>query len=216
LVLETLLTSKRADAVQVNLVQEGQLIVRSTIWTRRPGAPAGLTHDVGGMPSYPLPSDVPVVPNEGHRKSGFPIFENFEERQVRLPGERPGEHIRVDMARDRELKPEWRAWYRFLPVARFDEPTLNCARSLILLDAHLLASCIIAHTKFCSAATTQTDMLFCGAPESQETDWLLADLHCPVSQGGRLWGQGAIWSESGRLLAIGQSTMMFIGEVVDR
>ena len=168
------------------------------------------------MPSYPRPSDVPVVPDDGPRKS-FPFYANVEERQMGLPGENPGERVRVDMALGPDAKPEWTAWYRFRPSSKFNDSTLDCARALILLDALVLNSCIMGHPKkLCLAATTQTDVLFCGPPEAHDTDWLLADLRCPFSYGGMMWSSGAVWSEGGRLLALGQSKMMFRGDVMDR
>ncbi len=197
--VNVLRSTKRADVLTIDLSQDGRQVLRSTVWRSDADASGGLVHDVAQMPSVPPPVD--VAPSPASPRKDFPFYENIEERLLSPAGEAP----------------EWLGWYRFIPAAAFGDATTDNARALILLDALPLSTCLRAHpSRFCLATTTQTNVVFCAEPSAHESEWLLLQMRCPISRGGMLFAEGTVWSEMGRLLAHGQSSMIYIGPVVDR
>ncbi len=194
-------STKRADAVSVDLRQDERLITRATVWMRSERGEPGLEHEAASMPSYPPPSDVPIVDAAGSPRKAFPFWANLEERRLPVTG----------------AAAEWTAWYRFLPQARFGEAVADDARTLMLLDVLALPACVAGHpSQFAHATTLQTDVAFSGSPEARETEWILIHVAAPVSRDGFLHAYGTAWSERGDLLAYGHTTMMYIGPVLDR
>jgi acyl-CoA thioesterase len=202
--VEVLRSTPRTAALHVGLAQEQRSIVSSTIWLRQEGVGGGLVHDVARRPDYPAPGDVPVVPKADVPRKAFNFYDNVEERQ--LPASTAAQPA-----------PRWLAWYRFAPLAKYDEPTLDAARAVLLLDALAFPTAIVAHPgELCFAMTAQLDVHFCPTTQGEAGEWLLADLESPVSRDGVLLARGNVWTESGRLLASGQMKMLYMGPVMAR
>jgi acyl-CoA thioesterase len=195
---------KSAQAIEVVMSQGEQLILRATIWVRanvKDGV--GLAHNVIEPPSRPPVRDVPLMselPPE-RRKRHFPFWDNFEERVVGWQSPKA------------PSPPEWLGWYRLQPPrSTFDNVWVAASRSLLLIDALALATCIRAHPdKMALAMTTQTNMSFFASPEIQcASEWLLTRVEAPIAERGVLFARGEVWSEKNELLALGDSSLLFL------
>ena len=97
-------------------------------------------------------------------------------------------------------------WVRFRPVARFDDPFLEAARPLILLDTYGWPA---AYRTYGGgpfiAPNLDTSAWF--YPATSATDWLLIDHEYQVAGQGRLGVAGRVWDENGRLIATGAAQL---------
>ena len=191
--------TRRVASLAVSMTQGDRPILEALVWVV--DGSDGLEHDAWTMPEVAPPRELPTSV-ELMRDVGLPPFrfwDNLECRPLRWVVDwehrPPGDF--------REL-----SWYRYTPTATFADPFVDAGRALLLLD-----------TLFWPAASR-------GHPENQEwyapsvdiqarfhslepmSEYLLVDAHSPVARDGLVGGAGAIWSESGVLLATGGQQML--------
>ncbi len=98
-----------------------------------------------------------------------------------------------------------REWVRFRPTSRFDDPFVDAARSLILLDTYGWPTFWKANGDGpFIAPSLDINVGFHAGPLSE---WLLVDCEIPVGRLGRLAVTGRIWDPGGRLVATGSSQL---------
>jgi len=99
-----------------------------------------------------------------------------------------------------------REWTRFRPTARFDDPFVDAARTLILLDTYGFPA---AYRKYRSweylAPNLDTSAWF--HHRSPDSEWLLIDHECGVAEHGLMGVSGKVWDIGGRLLATGSAQL---------
>lgn len=192
---------RSASSLRVEVTQEDRAILDATVWTV--GEVDGLEHDETCFPEVGLPDDLPFVqellPEDAPRP--FPFWENFEAKPI---------DFEVDWPPDGPRPARWREWLRFLPRATFDDPWVDAARSVILVD---LPSWPAAHRAHAwqeppyMAPTLDLNVAF-HQPTAGE-DWLLCDGEAPLSTGGLFGWTGRVWSPSGRLHASGGGQCLY-------
>src|SRR3546814_12286099 len=93
------------------------------------GAPVGegLEHDETSAPVVPGPDDLPSVQDllPPDAQPPFPFWLNFDAKPI---------DFEVDWPPEGPRPARWREWLRFLPTSTFDDPWLDAARSVILVD----------------------------------------------------------------------------------
>lgn len=190
--------AKRAESLRVSMTQDGQPILDALVWLV--GDVEGLEHDHATAPDVPGPDELKPVedlvpPDEP--PPPFSFFDNVEERPTawvnradRVPGE-----------------PRVTDWFRFRPVATFDDPIVDACRYLILVDTMEWPAATRAHKPPVPWMAPSLDLSVRFHRAAPDSEWLLSETTSPIAAEGLVGGQAAVWSEDGRLLATGGQQM---------
>jgi acyl-CoA thioesterase-2 len=188
---------RRAESLAVEMTQDGKPILHALVKTA--GDAPGYSHQHPAAPEVPPPEALRSY-EELHPTSQHPTF-SFWNNIERRP---------VDQSTTDEPKaPVLREWARYRPRACFDDPFLDAARALILLDTYGFPA---AYRRYRSweylAPNLDTSAWFHHfAPDSE---WLLIDNECLVADRGLMGVNGRVWSAGGRLLATGSAQLCCI------
>jgi len=199
LTARTLRRTKRVESLAVSMTQHGSPILEALVWTI--GEAHALEHQALTMPEVPapdglapmedlLPPDVPL----------FPFWRNIESRPCSWTDD--WEHRPAGEFRNH-------SWYRFRPRATFADPYLDAARGLLILDTVLWPAADRGHPENTEWYAPSIDVQARFHALAPDDEWLLADAFSPAARDGLVGGTGAIWSESGRLLATGGQQMLY-------
>jgi acyl-CoA thioesterase len=187
----------RAESFAVEMTQAGKPILHALVKTVA-DAP-GYNHQHRHAPEVPRPETLKtyeeLLPAE--QRPGFSFWNNVERRPI-------------DQSASREpAAPVLREWARYRPRACFDDPFLDAARALILLDTYGFPA---AYRRYRSmkylAPNLDTSAWFHHANPSCE--WLLIDSECGVADRGLMGVDGRVWDTDGRLLATGSAQLCCI------
>ena len=191
--VELLKQGRRSESLSVTMTQGGKPVLVALV--RTAAEAPGYEHQI--------PSAPPVTPPEESKpfertKDGKPFFNFWGNVSCRRP-EMPTE----------EGSPSIVEWVRFEPVSCFEDPFVDAARPLILLDTFGWPA---LYQKYRGAdyvaPNLDTSVWFHHlAPDSE---WLLIDHECPVAGDGLLGVGGRVWDSSGRLLASGGAQLCCI------
>ena len=192
-------SARTAESLRATIEQNDRVLLDAQVWTVADGA--GLEHDFAPMPDVPLPSQlVPFSEIEGFEtRSTFPFWDNLEGRPI-------GE---VPPAQRNPGAPQLRCWYRFRPDARFDEPSLDAARALILIDTLSWPAACRAHDVASNpwmAPCLDLVARFHRAPPYSE--WLLVEARADVATEGLVGFHNRVWDEAGRVVASGGGQLL--------
>jgi acyl-CoA thioesterase-2 len=186
--VSTLRRGRRSESLAVRMTQRGEPVLQALVRTAA-DAP-GYEHQQPLIPDVPAPQTLPE-----HRRLPFPFWQNIERRLID-----DGEHAEGEPSRDRRAVV--REWTRFRPQPCFDDPFLDAARSLILLDTYGWPA---AYRKYRDRAMVapnlDTSVWF--HQRAPRSEWLLIDHECPIGHRGLLGVSGRVWSADGLLLATG-------------
>lgn len=200
---ETLRAAKRAESVRVRITQAGAPIAEALVWCVADEL-GGLDHNLAVAPDVKHPDDLPPLETlpGAPTGSGHAFGRNFEQRPISW------------------LTPEeWEAretfdgrvctWMRYRPEPTFDDPFVDAARSVILLDTYQWpAACNAYRPGSMEFQAPSLDLSVSFHELDPSSQWLLVDAFSPVARDGLVGGHASIWSESGRLLASGGQQML--------
>ncbi len=184
---------RRAESFAVEMIQEGKPILHALVKTAA-DAP-GYSHQHLKAPAVPSPADLETYQRVGDRKHpAFSFWNNVERRPI-------------DQGTTEEpTAPVLREWARFRPTACFEDPLLDAARALILLDTYGFPA---AYRKYKSweylAPNLDTSVWF--HHFNPGCEWLLIDHECIVADHGLMGVSGKVWDTDGRLLATGSAQL---------
>lgn len=201
---EILRATRRADVVRVVMRQADRDILQLTVWVVSDEQLDRVHRDA--EPSHQPLATVPTVaerlaaaglePN-GNRH-GF--WNNFEERPLSWVDDWENRGI---------LPPRWETWLRYLDDPVTDDPFLEAARLLLLVD---LGGWPAAHRAYPDELASEWYApsldVACQFVDLDTTEWLAVLHHSPVGQHGLLNASGQVWSEDGRLLASGITQLL--------
>jgi acyl-CoA thioesterase-2 len=189
LAVKPLRSGGTACCQRVEVVQNGKLVLESTIWSIRDAE--GLQHDVATAPAVPRPEDIGEIDGT-ELVSQFPFAEKIEARFFQPVGELSD--------------PLWQVWARFRPRALFENPWIDCARSLILIDIAAWPSAFRHHRGSDVAFIAPSlDLHVIFHDPGSQADWLLVDAIAPVAADGLIGCTAKLWSGESKLLASGMS-----------
>jgi len=196
--VEALRRGRAAEALAVSLEQSGRRLLVANVWTV--GELDGLAHDTSSAPPVPSPEDLlpieALLPPGGQSPHAF--WGNLERRPINwVP---PDRRVPTD--------PLVRCWYRFRPKARFEDPFLDAARSLILLDTMswpAVRSAYVEQPVFIAPSLDVSAQFHALAPES---DWLLCETTAEKACDGLIGYRSRVWSRERQLLALGGGQLM--------
>lgn len=199
--VETRKEGRNAGSHRVELTQDGRPILDAMVWSVGDGD--GLEHDETSAPDVAGPNGLAdirdLVPEDA--QPPFPFWHNLEARPI---------DFEVDWPPDGPRPARWQEWLRFTPTATFDDPWVDAARSLILVD---LPSWPSAHRPHAwqqppfVAPTLDLNVAFHRPTDDQ--DWLLCDGAAPLSTAGLFGWTARVWSPGGRLHASGGGQCLY-------
>jgi acyl-CoA thioesterase II len=179
--VEVLKRGRRSEALTVAMSQRGKPILQALVRTAA-DAP-GYRHQEAEAPAVAPPNTSDPV---------NPAKYNFWKNVAWRRPER-AEGPTTAIVRD---------WLRFEPTPCFDDPFIDAARPLILLDTFGWPA---VYERYRGADYTAPNLDICVNfhRSGTESEWLLVDHECPVADDGLLGVSGRVWSDDGRLLATG-------------
>jgi acyl-CoA thioesterase-2 len=194
---------RRAESIHVVYSQDGRAMVQAIV--RTAAEAPGVEHKFMQAPDVPPPDqlksfldlwDGPLDP--------IPFWQNFDSRIVYPEG------VRLD-AMDAPSPAKLHEWYRFVPTPTFDDPFVDAARAVVLMDTFAWPTAANPHRsperEYQGINLDVVAWFYEPAPKSQ---WLLCDYDSPIATKGVVAGQGRVWSEDGRLVAIGGAQVLCI------
>lgn len=131
----------------------------------------------------------------------YPFWNNLEAKPIEFSSTWPP---------TQSLAPRWQQWLRFGPTAVFENPWVEAARCLILVD---LPSWPSAYRRLAwrqpnfTAPTLDLNVAF-HRPTTGE-DWLLCDGTAPLSTDGLFGWTARVWSPGGKLHASGGGQCLY-------
>lgn len=192
---------RTAAAHRVEITQAGKPILDAMVWTA--GDVEGLEHDETVPPDVPDPDGLPsiseLVPDDA--PAPFPFWRNFDGKPLQFERDWPPDGPRPA---------KWQEWMKFLPTATFEDPWVDAARCVILVD---LPSWPSAHRPHAytqppyMAPTLDLNVAFHRPPTGEE--WLLCDGAAPLSTGGLFGWTARVWSPGGTLHASGGGQCLY-------
>jgi acyl-CoA thioesterase len=191
---------RRAESFAVEMTQQGKPILHALIKTAAQ-AP-GYSHQHLQAPAVPSPAELETYQRQGDSQPPvFSFWNNVERRLV--------EQSAIGVPTEESPAPVLREWARFRPRACFEDPFLDAARALILLDTYGFPA---AYRKYRSweylAPNLDTSVWFHHANPGCE--WLLIDHECIVADHGLMGVSGKVWDTDRRLLATGAAQLCCI------
>ena len=203
--VETLRATRRTESLRVSMRQDEAPIAEAILWCVA-GDLDGPELRATAMREVPAPEDAPLIDDllDGDQRSPHAFWQNFEYRPLSWVG--------PDKWSERVDDPAtFRAWYRFVPAAVFDDPYLEAARVAMLVDIAgwpaLIRGLSPADEERWIAPSLDLAVAFHAPPQGSEH--LLLDGFASVATGGLAAGGGSVWSPDGRLLGSGTQQLMF-------
>lgn len=201
LVVSTRKDGRSATSQRVEVTQGDRPILEAMVWSI--GENEGLEHDEATPPDVPGPDDLAelreLLPPDA--LPPFKFWDNFDAKPIQFETQWPPDGPRPAM---------WQEWLRFRPTPAYDDPWIDGARTVILVD---LPSWPAAHRPHAwteppfTAPTLDLHVAF-HRPTHTE-DWLLCDGAAPVSANGVFGWTAGVWSIDGRLLASGGGQCLY-------
>jgi acyl-CoA thioesterase len=196
--VESLRTGKRSEALRVTMSQGDQLVLTAQVWAMNENQ--GMRHDFVPAPDLPDPDSLKTIEELRPERPQHPFFLNFEQRPVGpVPedGQAPGE-------------PELQGFYRFRPRAAADDPFVDAARAVILIDTFTWPATFPAHPAPGPSPwiAPNLDLYVRFHRDTTRHEWLYSLGRADLAEDGLIAAHGAVWSADRQLLASG-STQLF-------
>jgi acyl-CoA thioesterase-2 len=201
LTVTTIRSGRTVLAQRVEMTQHDRPVLSAMVWSI--GEVAGLVHEDLVPPDVPGP-DALTSPQElspDRIRPSFTFWDNFDQRPVEFSPEWPPPG---------PLAPTWRTWVRTKPTATFDDPWVDAARTLVVLDVMSWPAGHRPHAHYEHGFIAPSLDLYASFQRSGTgQEWLLLDGHSPVAGDGLLSWNGRVWTEGGQLVASGGGQAVF-------
>ncbi len=202
LVVTPLRAGRTVAAQRVEMLQEDRRVLDAMVWSV--GEVQGLEHEDATPPEVPGPGELPDRagnwPDEEDRPR-YAFWDNFDQRMIEWTDTWPPPG---------PLPPTWRTWVRYDPPPRSEDPWVDAARLVVLLDVGSWPAGSRPHVyKEPPFIAPSLDLYASFQYPGASSEWLLLDAHSPVAQGGLLSWTGRVWSEERKLLASGGGQAVF-------
>lgn len=194
LTVDVLKRGRRSESLSVQMSQRGKPVLHALVRTAADAA--GYRHQELDAPEVTPPDASRPV---GRLKDGKPIFRFWNNVTCRRP----------DWDAAGEPSAIVREWVRFEPASCVDDPFIDAARPLILLDTFGWPA-VYQKYKGVDYTAPNLDTYVCFHQFATQAEWLLVDHECPVAGDGLLGVNGRVWTADGRLLASGSAQLCCI------
>jgi acyl-CoA thioesterase-2 len=194
-------SGRTAASQRVEVTQGGRPILDAMVWSV--GDVEGLEHDETSPPAVPDPDELPdiaeLLPDDA--APPFPFWNNLEAKPLAFEAQWPPDGPRPA---------RWQEWLRFTPTATFEDPWVDAARCVILVDLPSWPSAHRPHAWKQPPFTAPTlDLNVAFHRPTSGRDWLLCDGAAPLSTGGLFGWNARVWSTGGQLHASGGGQCLY-------
>lgn len=194
-------SGRTAASQRVEVAQGGRPILDAMVWSV--GDVDGLEHDETSPPAVPDPDELPeigeLLPDDA--APPFPFWNNLEAKPLAFETQWPPDGPRPA---------RWQEWLRFTPTATFEDPWVDAARCVILVDLPSWPSAHRPHAwKQPPFVAPTLDLNVAFHQPTSGRDWLLCDGAAPLSTGGLFGWNARVWSTGGRLHASGGGQCLY-------
>jgi acyl-CoA thioesterase II len=190
---------RRSESFQVSLSQGGKSVLEAMVRTALPTE--GLEHSSVQAPDVPDPESLPEAKElRKSRSAAGRFWNNFEIRVVDPELFNPDENAAKRPTR-------YHNWYRFQCANGLQDPFVDAARSLLLVDTLQWPAVWQAHRDSTFVAPS-LDVTTWFHDSASDSEWLYADATSPIGAGGLIGGSARVWSRDGRLVATGGGQML--------
>jgi acyl-CoA thioesterase-2 len=194
-------SGRTAASQRVEVTQGGRPILDAMVWSV--GDVEGLEHDETSPPAVPDPDDLPdigdLLPDDA--APPFPFWNNLEARPLAFEAQWPPDGPRPA---------RWQEWLRFTPTATFEDPWVDAARCVILVDLPSWPSAHRPHAwKQPPFVAPTLDLNVAFHRPTSGRNWLLCDGAAPLSTGGLFGWHARVWSTGGQLHASGGGQCLY-------
>lgn len=187
---------KRAESLRVSMSQSGKRVLEAMVWSavERPG----LEHQAIVAPPVPPPEKLPNISElraergMDEEKPRYPFWTNFEEKPLDWDPRDPPE----------PREPRLATWIRYRPRPRLENPFVDAARSVMLIDTMIWPAAWRHHVPEGYYAPSLDASIWFHA-QAPDEEWLLCDIESHVGRDGFIAGTGRVWDRHGQLLASG-------------
>ena len=203
LTVELLKRGRRSESLAVRMAQDGKQVLHALVQTAAE-APGYEHQEAKAPPVTPAEASEPLL----RMKDGEPLHPFWGNLSCR----RPDWDGLEDDAGDRGTEsraPITREWVRFEPAPRFDDPFVDAARPLILLDTYGWPA-VWQKYRGADFIAPNLDTYACFHQSSAQSEWLLIDHESPVAADGLIGVSGRVWDADGHLLASGSAQLCCI------
>ena len=195
-------SGRTATSQQVEITQEDRPILQAMVWSVSDDV-EGLEHDETVYPDVASPDDLAdirdLLPEDAPRP--FAFWDNFEVKPI---------DFEVEWPPDGPRPARWQEWLRFIPTATFDDPWVDAARSVILVDLPSWPSAHRPHAWTQPPFTAPTlDLNVAFHRPTTGHDWLLCEGAAPLSTAGLFGWTARVWSAGGQLHASGGGQCLY-------
>lgn len=191
---------RRAESLHVVMKQDGRPLLQAIV--RTAAEDTLLEHDYARPPHVPDPEGLRTYAELYPDDPPPRFWENIETRIVDLdyalhPFPKP------------KREPVHMDWYKFRPQPTFDDPFVDSARSLLLMDTRAWSAGYMPHqTDEVQAPNLDVTAWF--HQPAHDSEWLLMDYEAPIATGALIGCHGRIWSRDRRLIASGGTQLLCI------
>jgi acyl-CoA thioesterase-2 len=187
---------RRSESLRVSMTQEGKPVLEALV--RTAAEAPGLAHDAAAPPDVPGPDGLRSAEELHPDGPTYPFWLNVEGRPLDPDLWSNGRPPRA---------PAVRQWYRLRPVAVFDDPFLEAARSLLLIDTLVWPAACQRHVAPAFMAPN-LDVVAWFHRLDHGSAWLLGDAVAPLAERGLVGGTVRTWSVDRRLVASGGAQLL--------
>jgi len=181
--------SRAAGCFNVRLRQGDKVLVQAQVWTNaRDEGPACRRLE---RPEVPLPEALDLLEDRDANAVGGRFRNNFDRKAT--SGAPPG---------------VMRHWFRYRDYAPANDPFLDAARALLLIDTMVLPAHARGLGRPIDYQATTISLSASFHDSAFESDWLLADARSDLAARGAIHGEVAVWGVDGALLATGANTLL--------
>ena len=203
---------RRAESLHV-LIRQGERPVLQAI-VRTAAEADGLEHHFAPMPEVPEPESLinwsEIVPGQ---EPPFRFWLNIESRPLE------GERIKEDIAAGKpppRMDPLHEEWYRYQPNAIFDDPFVDAARSLVIIDTLSWPAASGPHQPEPKFQAPNLDVAAWFHTSPHDSEWIFAQHIGTIGHGGLMGTESRVWSRDGRLIASGGAQLVCLPAVPGR
>src|SRR3989442_8927449 len=189
---------RRSESLRVSMTQEGKPVLEAIV--RTAAELPGLAHDETEPPEVPGPEGLSNMDELHAGQPTYRFWQNLEGRPVDPGLCQEGRPVR---------SPVIRQCYRYRPVARFDDPFVNAARALVLIDTLVWPAACKRHLAPEFTAPNLDIVAWFHRP-AHHSEWLLADAIAPIAESGLIRGTGRLRSGDRQLVATGGAQLLCV------
>lgn len=182
---------RRSESISVTMRQDGQPVMKALV--RTASESDGHSHHIASIPTDSRPGELKPFRFSGPGSTEYTYWDHFERRLPEQPADSVAAKPRIE-------------WIRSTPIASFENPFLDAARPLMMLDTFGYLGALENYEQPLFAPNLDTSAWFHDI--DAQTDWLMIEHVNPVARDGILFVDGNVWSEDGVLVASGSAQLL--------